>query len=518
MSDSLITAARPVDGRDRTIISGGRVLTREGLVHADVIVEGRHIVAITTEATPSDDRTQIIDAARMIAMPGLCNAHTHTHNVLSRGLFDVGCLEMLISIQWPSSRHRTAQETYAAAALNALENLKSGTTSVCEQFVMLPQLSLEHVEAVVRAYSDIGLRATIAALISDLPFYPTLPGFLESLPADLQKVAADQRPAKVDFRPIAESVQRWHGASDGRILLGLSPSVPVVCSDALITDAMELASAQDLNVYIHTAQTHVEADAGMRRYGESIIAHLNRIGALTPHTVLAHAIWVSDADLDLIASSGAMIVHAPSSNLRIGNGIARVREMLNRGISVCLGTDGTACSDHQNMFEAMRMAAVSSRVRTTDQSRWLSAPEVFTLATGSTNRVLGGPPQLGALEEGMIADITLINSDTPCLHPLNDIVVQLVLAGSGPLVDTVLVDGRVVLRNGRSTLVDEQQILTAVDEAARALLGKSHKEWETAKRLAPYIAASSMAISPIQSPAWADRERTTVHPSARLPK
>ena len=206
----------------------------------------------------------------------------------------------------------------------------------------------------------------------------------------------------------------------------------------------------------------MQAVESRRRWGKSIVARLADHRVLGPGFVGAHSIWLDDDDLRMLADAGAAVAHNPGSNLRLGVGIAPVREMLDRGLAVGLGTDGSICADNQNLFEALRIASVISTVRFPHETaRWLDADTVWGLATSGTARVMGQPGDLGALAPGRKADLVLLRADSVFLRPLADPVKALVYAETGASVDTVLVDGRVVVEQGRVTTVDEDADLRA---------------------------------------------------------
>jgi guanine deaminase len=205
----------------------------------------------------------------------------------------------------------------------------------------------------------------------------------------------------------------------------------------------------------------------------------------------AHSVWLDDDDVRMLADAGAAVAHNPGSNLRLGVGIAPVREMLDRGVAVGLGTDGSTCSDNQNLFEALRFAASLSTLRFPHETaRWLDADTVWGLATRGSARVVGQAADLGVLAPGRKADLVLLRADSIFLRPLADLVKALVYAETGASVDTVLVDGRLVLEGGRVTTVDEARIYARAQEAADRQRERGAAAWEVAERLAPYVAAA----------------------------
>ena len=253
-------------------------------------------------------------------------------------------------------------------------------------------------------------------------------------------------------------------------------------------------SEHGVGLHTHLAESKVQLVESQRRFGTSIVRRLADHGLLGPGFVGAHGVWLTDEDLAILADTGSAIAHNPGSNLRLGCGIAPVREMLDRGVAVGLGTDGSSCADNQNLYEALRIASVVSTIRFPhDTSRWLDARTVWELGTAGSARVLGQANDLGAVAVGKKADLVLMNADSTFLRPLADPVNALVYAETGAAVETVLVGGRVVLDKGRVTTVDEDRIYARAQEAADRQRQRSAAAWELAARLAPHIATACRA-------------------------
>jgi len=273
--------------------------------------------------------------------------------------------------------------------------------------------------------------------------------------------------------------------------VAVAPTIPNQATDGLLDGCAALAREYGVGIHTHLAESKVQVVESRRRWGKSIVARLADHRVLGPGFVGAHSIWLDDDDLRMLADAGAAGAHNPGSNLRLGVGIAPVREMLDRGLAVGLGTDGSTCADNQNLFEALRIASVISTVRFPHETaRWLDADTVWGLATAGTARVLGQAGDLGALAPGRKADLVLLRTDSVFLRPLADPVKALVYAETGASVDTVLVDGRVVVEQGRVTTVDEARIYARAQEAADRQRERAAEAWALAGRLAPYVAAA----------------------------
>ncbi|MGH7384578.1 MAG: amidohydrolase family protein, partial [Candidatus Rokuibacteriota bacterium] len=431
------------------LIRSGHVLAGApaSLARADVLVEGDRVTAVGP-ALKAPAGAQEIDATGRIVVPGLGNAHTHAASHLARGRAGSWTLEDLLIYAPANYGFRTPEDEYLSAAIGAIEMLKTGCTSAYDLYMAVPAITDEAFEAVVRAYTDVGVRVVLAPAVADVVFYQTVPGLAELLPADLRRAVEDIRPSPTKgLLDLTErALRRWHGSADGRVRVAAAPTIPNQATDELLDGFAALAREYGVGIHTHLAESKVQAVESRRRWGKSIVARLADHGVLGPGFVGAHSIWLDDDDLRMLAASGAAVAHNPGSNLRLGCGIAPVREMLDRGVAVGLGTDGSTCADNQNLFEALRIASVISTVRFPHETaRWLDADTVWGLATTGAARVLGQAGDLGAIAPGGKADLVLLHADSVFLRPLADPVKALVYAETGASVETVLVGGRAVV-------------------------------------------------------------------------
>lgn len=497
------------------VVRGGHVLTGHppALARADVTIDGERIRAVGPNlAVP--DGAAAIDATNRIVLPGLANAHTHAGSHLVRGRAGNWTLEDLLTRTAANYGWRTPDDEYLSAALGAIEMVKTGCTSAYDLYLSLPAITDETFEAVARAYTDVGLRVVLAPAVADVVFHRTVPGLLDLLPPDLKRVVEEMEPAPTKglLEMTDRLIRRWHGAAEGRIRVAVSPTIPNQATDEFLDGSVRLAREHGVGIHTHLAESKVQVVESRRRFGKSIVARLADHGALGPGFVGAHGIWLDDDDLRRLADSGAAIAHNPGSNLRLGCGIAPVREMLERGIAVGLGTDGSVCADNVNMFEAMRIASVVSTIRFPHETeRWLGAGTTWDLATTGAARVLG-LADAGAIAPGALADIVLLRADSVFLKPLVDPATALVYAENGSGVDTVLVGGRVVVERGRVTTLDEDRIYGALQAAADRQRAQSTSAWALAEQLAPYV--SQACRTAVATPIGIDRFAGPARPPA----
>jgi 5-methylthioadenosine/S-adenosylhomocysteine deaminase len=479
------------------LVRGGQVLTSTtmSLKPADVLIEGEQIVAVGSKlSTPPG--TEELHASGHIVLPGLINAHTHAHNNLLKTLADNWTLEGLLTHAPALNGCRTPEDHYLSAAIGAIEMLKTGCTAAYDLFMAVPAPSREVVEAVVRAYIDVGLRAVVAPAVADVVFYRAVPDLLDLLPPDLRQTVAQMQaePAEALLQLAANTIRLWNGAAGGRIRVAVAPTIPGQCSDDFLLGCQRLVQEYGVGLHTHLAESKVQAIYAQRRWGKTIVAHLADLGLLGPGFVGAHGVWLTPEDIRLLADAGAAVAHNPASNLKLGSGIAPTREMLGQGLTVGLGTDGSMSSDNQNMFEAMRFAALVNRVRFPhDQDNWVGAQEVFHMATQGSARALGLTADVGAVAPGRKADLVLLRGNSVFLQPLNHVVNALVYAETGADVMTVLIGGRVVLDNGRVLTVDEDRLRAQAQAAADRLRTQNTAAWTLAEQLMPYVAAACRA-------------------------
>jgi 5-methylthioadenosine/S-adenosylhomocysteine deaminase len=463
---------------------------------ADVLVDGERIIAVGPHlAAPAD--SEPLDATGKLILPGLINAHTHAHNNLIKGVIDNVTLELFLNAGPAMYLNRTPEEQYLSALLGAVEMVKTGATAAYDLFMQPPSVTIESIEAVARAYADAGIRAVVAPAVADLLFFDWIPGLLEALPEALRNDVERRRPPQAAdiLKTVRDGLLRYHDVAGGRVRLAVAPTIPGQCTDDFLIGSQRLAEEFGAGLHTHLAETKIQALSGLRRHGRSLTRHLHDLGLLGPRFTGAHAIWLDHDDIGLMAETGSSAVHNPASNMKTGAGIAPVVAMRSRGVNVALGTDGSGASDNQNMFESLRFAALLSKVRSPDYPEWLTAPQVFDMATTGSARALGFGDRLGCIAPGYLADLVLLRLDSIYLSPLNDVMNQLVYCETGSGVDTVLVGGRLVVQGGRVMTVDEASLHARVQAAADRIRAQNRQEWELTHRLAPIVGSICRALA-----------------------
>ncbi len=357
----------------------------------------------------------------------------------------------------------SAEAIYARTLLGAVQQLRSGTTAVVDFVFEAPEITLETLEPIVRAYRDVGLRATVLLGVADLHYLTSL----DIDPADRAVAAADFEPQLVGrIMDIARrAVDLWHEPG-GLIGIGLGPSAPQRCSDELLDATMALARERGLIWQTHVQETKTQAVTARAWHGRSFVELLSERGLLGPEATLVHTVWLDDRDRELMGASGTKAVHCPYSNLRLGDGIANVPALRRAGVRVALGTDGRGCDETLDLLELTRLTGLLHKVHGQPPEDWLTAHDAFAMATRDGSHCAGHGEALGRVEPGARADLMLLRRDSPTFTPLHDPVRQLVFGATSRDVRTVIVDGRVVVQDGEVAGVDLGALLETVSRFA----------------------------------------------------
>jgi guanine deaminase len=450
------------------VLRGGRLLdaASHDAPHRDILIMDSRIAEIGAPGLAVPDEAEEQSADGFMLMPGMVNAHTHGHGSFGKGRGDLWSLELLLNAGPWISAGRNDEDKYLATLLNAAEMIRRGATAVYDLTWEQPQPSVAGMHAVARAYDTAGMRALITPMMADLSFYQVVPGLRDSLPDALRKeadkLALDPYQAAIDA--CAEVLRTWPFDTE-RLRFGIAPTIPMHCTDEFLAACRRLSDEFVCPVHTHMAESKLQALVGKERYGMSLTAKFDELGLLTDRFTAAHGVWLDADDMKRMADKGASVAHNPASNLRLGSGIAPVRRMLDAGINVAVGTDGSNSSDNQNMFEATRLAAYLSRVTGHDLKRWISSAEAFEMATAGGARAMGMQDLIGRIAPGYAADIVFVDLNDFSYVPLNDPVNQVVYADDGASVHSVMVAGDFVYENRRFTGFDEAKLRLEVANA-----------------------------------------------------
>ncbi|TAJ35470.1 MAG: amidohydrolase [Reyranella sp.] len=463
-----------------TIIRGGRLLdiAKRKAAPADILIKGDTIAEIGRPGLAAPAGATVIDARHRLMHPGLINAHTHGPGNLGKGLGDLWSLELLLTASPWIGGGRTLEDKHLSAMIGAAEMVMKGCTAAYDLAAEFPLPSVDGLSAMAKAYEEVGMRAVLAPMVADLSFFEAIPGLMERLSPSLQKEVESFRlaPWKATARQIRKALQKWPFE---KVALAVAPTIPHHCTDDFLIACRDLAREYDVGIHSHVAESKVQVVAGYKRYGSTLAAHMDELGLVNERFTVAHGVWLDDDDMKRLGDRGASVAHNPGSNMRLGSGLADVRGMLNRKVNVGVGTDGANCADNQNMYEAMRLASLASKVQGPDWQKWLTTKEALLAATEGSARALGMEKQIGRIAPGYKADIVFLDLHHINWIPMNDPVNALVHTEDGTGVHSVMIGGRMVVENRRLLTVD----LAALAAKAEASRMRREKITAPAKKL-----------------------------------
>jgi 5-methylthioadenosine/S-adenosylhomocysteine deaminase len=428
----------------RLLIRNGMILTLDPadtyLERGTVVIDGDRIVDIVDASMPivALPEDQTINAEGKIVMPGLIDLHYHT--ALGKGFNDhLPLWEYLDECWYPIIRALDPEAAYWAAMVSYLESIKAGVTTVNDMYRQLDSLA--------QAAEEIGIRAVLSNDTA-LPEHD-----LDSLEDNAAAFHAN------------------HGKGNGRIEVRVGIEWLPLASPEFLRDARALADDLSTGIHVHLNESQTEVEDSLARFGRRPTVLAYETGLLGPDVVAAHCVWLDDDEIRMMAETGTSIAHNPSSNAKLGNGIARVPEMLDAGINVGLGHDAAECNNSADMFEVMKFASLMHRAQRADATV-MPAAKVLSMATNAGAQALGH--DTGRLAIGAKADVILIDTDNAMFTPLlrdtpAHLHSHLVFAANGSVVDTTIVDGRILMRGRQMTMVDERQILVEANAAFRRI-------------------------------------------------
>ena len=429
------------------VIQGGTVVTVNdaGTVHfpGHVVIDGDRITAVGGGAYPGEvpAGAEVIDASGMVVMPGLVDLHYHT--AIGKGFCDhLPLLQSLEQFWYPSIRALDPETAYWAARSSYLESIKCGVTTVNDMYRQLGGLA--------RAAEEIGIRAVLSNDVA--------------LPEHNLDTLQDNQ----------DAYEAVHGLGGGRIEVYVGIEWLPLASPELLRDARALADELGTGIHIHLNESLTEVENSKQRFGRRPTEVAYDAGILGRNCIAAHCVWLSDTEIALMRETGTQISHNPSSNAKLGNGIARLPEMLRAGLNIGIGHDAAECNNSRDLFEVMKFASLIHRASRVDSSLQ-QAPDVVRMATRNGAEALGH--QTGQLTRGRKADVILVNLKSQMFTPLMPenkahLFSHLVFAANGSCVDTTIIDGKIVMEDRQLTMVDEQKVLREANDAFRRILDR----------------------------------------------
>jgi 5-methylthioadenosine/S-adenosylhomocysteine deaminase len=417
--------------------------------------------------SPGIDATNsAIDGKNKLLLPGFVNAHTHSSEMWQRGIMSVFPLEL-----WLAELYDFApldiEKVYLSALGTAVETLLSGGTTVVDHLILIPGKELETIATAVRAYKEVGIRAFVAPLIQD-----------ESLTAGIPSGESEQthepyfRSTQATLEIISEAVKQFHRPDQG-IYIVTAPTGIQLCSDALFTGCIELSEKYNLCRHSHLLETKAQEKLAQEKYGCSAVEHLKRIGYLGDRTSLAHCVHLTEADITILAETKSTVVHNPLSNLRLGSGIAPILKYLQAGVNVTFGCDGSSSNDSQDLLETIKIGSILHNVTDFDYQHWITPRQAIEMASLGGAKGLNIADEIGSLSVGKKADLVMYDLTSLSLLPRTDPIGLLVLGRPTNVVDSVWVNGKQIVADGKVKTID-------VDNLRQELF--NHSQWQTTRK------------------------------------
>jgi len=417
-----------------------------------IFIDNDVISDIGTGEAPSKYRHAdvVLDANLKAVIPGMVNAHTHLFQTFIRGLADdKPLLDWLKTAIWPVAHEMKEEEAYMAAMVGLIENIRGGATSVIDhQYI---HADPQNDDGVCQAADEIGLRFLLARGWADMDYHPTLMETPERIKAETTRLR-----------------DKWELTGRGRTRVEFGPLIPWGCSDETMLSTHNMSCKWGSGTHIHVAETNTEVEMNLALRGKRHIEWLADLGVLGPDVQLVHSVWLSDHELDLIEKYQAVVVHCPVSNMYLASGVAKVPEMLAKGIRVALATDGPGSNNNQDMMAVLKTTALLHKVNTLN-AMVLLPEDVLRMACNGGSHAFGLPGKIGSLEIGKKADIVMLDLDTPMAMPVHRVPSALIYNLSTRDVDTVIVDGKILMRNKEILVVDEKAILARARKVCEKL-------------------------------------------------
>lgn len=405
-----------------------------------IAVENDKITYVGAELPADMEGAEIIDGKGKLATAGMVNTHGHVSMTLLRSYADdMALMDWLENQIWPIEAKMNANDIYWGAMLGIVEMLKSGTTCFADMYAFM--------EDVARACAETGIRANLCR--------------------GLIGVAPDKDVKLAENNTLAEN---WQGYDNGRIRVTYGPHAPYTCPVPYLEKVIEAAAEHKAEIQMHLCETKFEVESCVKEHGVTPIKLMDSLGMFELGAIAAHCVHLTDEDMDIMAAKNVRVAHNPQSNLKLASGIAPVAAMLQKGICVGLGTDGTSSNNNLDMLEECRAAAMLHKATTFDPLA-VPASKAWAMATEDGARTLGFK-QLGRLEAGQLADIVLWDMHKPYWYPRHNKLSQLVYAANSSDVDTVIVAGKKVVEQGRLLTFDEEKIYAEAEACAQRLVNK----------------------------------------------
>lgn len=434
------------------LIKSGTVVTMDeqnSIVYGDVLIRDGRIAEIGPDLDAQG--SEVIDASGCAVLPGFVQTHIHLCQTLFRGAADdLSLIDWLKKRVWPMEAAHTAESIRASARLGIAELIKGGTTCA------LTMETVRHTEQVLEVVDEIGFRATVGKCMMDKG---------DDVPAELHEETQQS------IRESVALIEKWHGRGRGRVRCCFAPRFAISCTSELLREVSTLAKVHQVMIHTHASENKKECEMVEAETGRRNVAYLDSLGVSGAHVMLAHCVHLDIEEMETLTRTKTNVAHCPSSNLKLGSGLARVAEMLARKIPVSLGADGAACNNRLDMFTEMRTAALLQKLAHGPEI--LPAALVLRMATIDGARALGLDQEIGSVEVGKRADLIVVNLNQLHSSPQRDVVSALVYSAVAPDVRATIIDGKVLMRDGELLTMNEASVIEEANREARSLADRA---------------------------------------------
>lgn len=409
----------------------------------NILIDGKRIAGFpeTADGVPYDE---IIDGKGMLALPGLVNTHTHVAMTLFRSYADdLALMDWLQNMIWPAEAHLDDDIVYWGSMLAFAEMIRGGTTAFCDMYMFM--------DSCAQAAEAAGIRGNIARGLAGVT-----PNGVKALEENV------------------ELYRKWNNGADGRIRVMLGPHAPYTCPPDYLKKVRDTAEQYGIPIHIHLSETKGEVDTCREKFGVTPIALMNQIGLFDVPTLAAHCVHVTEDDIAIMAEKQVRVAHNPGSNLKLASGIAPVPAMRKAGVVVGLGTDGASSNNKLDMFAEMRLAALIHKAASLDPFA-IKAEEALQMGTKDGAMCLGYD-DLGELKEGYLADLILVDRSGWHWKPRFNSISLAIYAGNSMDVDTVMVNGKVLMRHKELLTIDTEKLDYEVQRVTDKLYAFKHEQ------------------------------------------
>lgn len=383
---------------------------------------------------------RVIDGRRHIAIPGFINTHTHSAMVLFRGYAnDMPLWDWLSKKIWPLEDKMGADDAYWLSLLAMAEMIKAGTTAFSDMYMFM--------EETAKAVEEVGLRAVLA-----------------------RGLQGPDKASKARLQENRTLFDRWNGRAEGRIKVMVGPHAIYTCSSDYLRECIDLARELGTGIHIHISETEGEVRESIEKYGKPPVEYLDALGLFEIPTLAAHCVHLEDGEMDILKERDVSIAHCPYSNLKLASGFMPAGKLMEYGINIALGTDGASSNNNLSIMKEMQLASILGKA-VAKNAQVISAREAVNMATKNGAKALMWDKEIGSFEVGKKADIVLIDMDKPHYRPVDDITVLLVYSGYSSDVDTVIVDGNILMDRGELKTIDLYRVYYEVDKIKHRIMG-----------------------------------------------